>query len=106
MDPAREVDLGNNMMVKYYLSEFTNPDDNTQVVYELHGMCVANKVDYKSMVAGDTITCDMGFYYETDDVDWFKLKMEYVSDDSTASNPWTCEDGHSTSLDTYTKDDT
>ena len=48
----------------------------------------------------------MAYYYETDDIDWFKLKMEYAGSGDKDINSWTWTDGYSTSLDSYNEDAT
>ena len=94
------------MSIKYYLSQLTNPDDTTQVVYELHGNCVANNVDYSAWVAGDKILCDMGYYYSADEIDWLKIEMTYAGSGPDDVNSWTCKDGISSSDDDYADDAT
>ena len=92
------------MSIKYYLSQLTNPDDETQVVYELHGNCMANNVDYSVWVTGDKIKCDMGFYYTEDEIDWLNIEMNYAGPEEI--NSWSCKDGISSSADDYTDDAT
>ena len=103
---TREVALQNNLSINYYLSELTNPDDATQVVYELHGNCAAKNVDYSAWAAGDKITCEMGFYYTENEVDWLNLEMEYAGSGTDDVNSWSCKDGISTTADDFKEDAT
>ena len=94
--------------VTYYITEWTNPEDDTDIIYELHGNCWAWGVDVSSWTEGSsTLTCNLGFYYdETERVDWTQVNMQYEGAD--ADQTWSCKDGVSTSSSefTFTEDST
>ena len=96
VDPQRIIPLGNDMFLYYYLNELTNPADLSQKIYELHGNCVFNKVDYSTWSQGDLLTCELAFYSSSSDFkDWLILNMSYQGPEEV--NSWTCKDGFSTS---------
>ena len=103
------IELGDGQaQISYYLVQKTNPENESEVDYELHGNCWAWGVDISNWVPGSSkFTCDMGLYYDPATiVDWQQVEMVYEGEDGT--NTWSCKDGKSTSgIDfTFTEDST
>ena len=65
---------------------------------------MASNVDYSAWVAGDKISCDMGYYYTPDEIDWLKIEMTYAGSGPDDINEWTCKDGISSSAEDYADD--
>ena len=95
--PNREVPLNDGQTIKfdYYIKEFTNPDDSSQVIYELHGNCIVENASISEWVLDESnIECLMGLYKQEAEssVDWMQLTMAYKGD---GLDTWTCKDGAS-----------
>ena len=111
-DVEKEVllDSEGKYKISYYLAQWTNPDDATDIIYELHGNCWAWGVDVSTWTSGSsTLTCSLGFYYdETERVDWEQVSMVYGGNADDSVQTWSCVDGYSTSASefTFTEDTT
>lgn len=95
------IDGKPNFIFNYYVKRLTMKSMPTMIHYELHGSCYYLNAPLKSISSGSTLSCKIGFYYDTSViVDWTDVKLVYYGI-GLNKNQYSCVDGKGTAKDSF-----